>query len=243
MTKRLGSLDTWRGLAIILMILDHAVWIFADIRISVTTIRFVTRFCLPLFCILMGYFLAHQVRFNLRRYTHLILAALVINVGYFSRYHQLEILSSLLICATLYWLLFYCGVQNWFALTALAPVFYWIDPTSVWHQRPPYDFALFDYPLTVVMGFVAVGCILKQVGTRTALSVTIFYLLGIWWIGGHTGLVFAWGPVVVLCIDWGKKNPSQEIRSISWIGKHPLSIYVIQYFVLWCIQWFVNRNT
>ncbi|MFK7737661.1 MAG: TraX family protein [Pirellulaceae bacterium] len=49
------SLDVLRGLAILLMVLDHVCWLFGDSRIAPDSLRIITRLSMPLFCVLTGY--------------------------------------------------------------------------------------------------------------------------------------------------------------------------------------------
>ena len=52
---RLHSLDALRGLAIVLMIVDHVCGILLSINIEFAGVRFWTRLSMPLFAVLMGY--------------------------------------------------------------------------------------------------------------------------------------------------------------------------------------------
>ncbi len=56
--NRLRGLDAVRGLAIVLMIVDHVAGILFDLPIEVDNVRMLTRLSMPLFSVLMGYFLA-----------------------------------------------------------------------------------------------------------------------------------------------------------------------------------------
>ncbi len=230
--ERNASLDTLRGFAIVLMVVDHVAGMIFLEQLPWSPVRIMTRLSMPLFCLLMGYFLAPARRQIGRRFWEICGAAALLNMVFWPLYHRIEILGSLLIA----YLLFLAS--GWlFPIFILAIFLYGDDYLARW----------LDYPPTIVVSFVAQGMILKRLGLLTA-SVTGTLL-------SAAGLaIYAYEPsgfshllcFFVLPATWlvhlGSQRPQFRIPGLDWIGCHPLSCYVVQYYLLFLIVYGILRR-
>lgn len=224
---RNAALDTLRGLAILLMIVDHVAWLYFDQPIQPTSIRFVTRLSMPLFCVLTGYFALRSSDTNWARLGQVLLAAIVVNFAYFTLYGRLEILASLLVC---YLLIAAC--KAWFMLAALAFLLFPWDVSA----------AVFDYPISAVATCMAVGGIQRKWGWQIGLSMAVLISLSLLALRGWQGdfrivsqptvYVLIFLPLASGLLAVGTLRPAWSLRGLAWIGRYPLSVYVGQYFVL-----------
>ncbi|MCA9130211.1 MAG: hypothetical protein KDB22_24155 [Planctomycetales bacterium] len=219
--NRNQALDTIRGLAIVLMIVDHAADLLLSIPISLSSVRIITRLSMPLFCVLMGYFLHRAPRLPGKRFGQVLLASIIVNLAYYSLRGQLEILASLLVS---YLVFLIC--RSWFvSCTPLAFAFVW-DPTV----------AIFDYSVFVVVSCVAQGVVLRQFGTRTATLTGLSLLVATFAVSPPTQYVLFFVLPATLIIAWAAKHPDWNLTMLNGIGRYPLSAYVIQYYVLIAIH-------
>ncbi len=217
---RNACLDTLRGIAILLMIVDHIAAIVFDVRIEPNTIRIATRLSMPLFCILMGYFLASPGKTNWNRFFQIVLATIAINLVYFTVYRQVEILASLLVCYVLFLL-----VRAKFAVAVLAVYLF------------PWDLSvgLFDYPLTVVASCVAQGMVLRQWGLKFALLSAAIISAGGLVVTPPTWYVLLFVIPATLLIGWGAGHAGRSVTWLAFVGRYPLSFYLAQYYILLAI--------
>lgn len=179
-------LDAIRGLAVVLMLVDHAAAAFFDARIELGGIRFVTRLSMPLFCVLMGFLLPPSPRwwpphFKFRRYAEILLACAAVNVIHWPQHHELEVLASLLIATVV------AAVLGPFAPAMLIAFFaYQVDPIATW----------FDYQLSLVLPLVAQGIILRRYGWWPAISIgvvlTLMTVSGQWIFPSDTHRFIVW---------------------------------------------------
>ncbi|QDS96321.1 Acyltransferase family protein [Roseimaritima multifibrata] len=234
--QRNRALDTLRGFAILLMVVDHVAGILMHVSIDYSTVRFWTRLSMPLFCVLMGYFLpaAFEDRsftgrvmtlLPRKRFIQLVLATIVINVAFYAWYQELEILASLTLA---YVVAVVTG--RYFVALVLALFFYSVDPTAAW----------LDYPLSVVVPFVAQGMILERYGTLAALVSGCLLASGVAWLGmGQSG-----GVSYMLCyfilpatgmVAWAAKRPKWHVAGLETIGQYPLTCYLVQYYLIFAI--------
>ncbi len=223
---RIASLDALRGLAIVLMIVDHCAFYLWDIPIAPTTLRIVTRLSMPLFCGLMGYFLAGQTKINWKRFYQLCLATVLVNLAFFSVHHKLEILASLLICYGM----FIC-LRNWLSLAVVAVFLTPLDPSVAW----------FDYPLPIVLSCVAQGIILRRHDLRIAVATGALVTLGALVVSPPSVYVLFYViPVSLLIAGAARRSqPDWSLLRLEWLctlGRYPLSIYVVQYWVVLAIH-------
>lgn len=226
LSARSPALDSLRGLAILLMIVDHVAGNLFSINIQLDSIRFWTRLSMPLFAVLMGYFFRSRP-LNRRRITQVAVACLLVNLSYVWMYRELEILASLL-CAQVLFL----GMGPRFVWLALAICLAPWDPSSQW----------FDYPLTIVCSFVAVGKLLRERGTLWAASVASLMLPMTAVIPGHTAYLLYFLTPAVLLVAVAQQRCSWTLPGLQRIGTYPLSIYVIQHYVIWAIASLVRPD-
>jgi hypothetical protein len=153
---RNACLDTLRGFAVVLMVLDHVAGMIFLEQLPWSPIRLATRLSMPLFCLLMGYFLNPARRRIGRRFWEICVAAILLNAVFWPLYQRIEILGSLLIAYLLFLL------SGWlFPIFVLSIFLYGDDHLAKW----------LDYPPTIVVSFVAQGMISRRFGLLTS-SVT-----------------------------------------------------------------------
>ncbi|WP_153557922.1 acyltransferase family protein [Roseimaritima sediminicola] len=229
--ERIAALDALRGLAILLMVLDHVAGMLMDVRIEYTSVRFWTRLSMPLFCVLMGYFLDPGRPRSLHRFGQIALAAVAINVAYLWLYREVEILGSLLVAYTLFLM-----TGRAFVVFVAAAAFYPLDPSTPW----------FDYPLSIVLSFVAQGMILRHGGGLAATVSGCLLASGIAWIGmGEPGdvnhLLFYFILPATAAVHWAARSSAGKVPVLDWLGRHPLSSYLVQYYVIFAVYfWFIR---
>lgn len=225
-------LDTLRGLAIVLMIVDHAAGILLTIPIDYSTIRFGTRLSMPLFAILMGYLLNSkavdstapwQERFPIKRLAQILASAVATGVLYFSWYGSLDILSSLAICYLVFLLL-----RDRFVFLVAALVLYKFDVTR----------QVLDYPLTIVICLVAQGMILRRLGLGpAAFSALALTVIGIGTVGKPSLLVLLFALPATLLVGLAGQKIGLSHPWLSFLGRYPLTVYVVQYYIIFGIAW------
>ncbi|QDV64790.1 Acyltransferase family protein [Crateriforma conspicua] len=229
---RNAALDTLRGLAIVLMLVDHAAAYWFDVRIELTSVRLITRLSMPLFCLLLGYFLPTDRRFRAVRLLQILAAAVAVNLVYWPLNHQLEILASLLLAAVVG-----TAMGRTAPLMLASILFYRLDPVSRW----------FDYQPTLVFALVGQGAMLRRFGIGPAIASGLA-LLGIT-ISGHwirptdTHRFVVWFslPATIL-VGLGRRFPDFRVIGLDWLGRHPLSIYVAHFYVIAAIAWALGGN-
>ena len=225
------SLDSLRGLAILLMVLDHVAFLFGDVRIEPTTIRMATRLSMPLFAVLMGYFLSRSTRVHWERFWQLTAAACLMSFVYFSLYRQLEILASLWVCYLLF-----TGARRVFAFLFVAVFFYAWDPSTQFLENP-----LFDYPISLVVSCVSQGVILQRYGMRVAFATSLMVLpatqawAGAVYVEEPTQYVLYFVPLAVLLVGLGTTRPQWNNASLALLGRYPLTAYIVQYLTLFAL--------
>lgn len=212
---RLHALDALRGLAIVLMTIDHAAAMFGGMRIEPGNVRFFTRLAEPLFVVLFGYMLAGRGRRRvLSRAGTVALAALAVNLLFASTFHRLDILATFLVAIGVYMVL-----GDWLVL--LLPAFFFAawDPAG----------ALFDYLPAVVVSQVALGMLLrKRWGLYCALP------FGLAWLSvpsPHLYNVLFTVPAAVLVV-LACRRPHLHFPILGFLGRWPLRIYVVQFLIL-----------
>lgn len=221
-SSRNGCLDSLRGLAIVLMVIDHVAFLFFDSPIAVDSIRFPTRLSMPLFAVLMGYFLTARGEKGWSRLLQVAAATVAINIVYYELYQQLEILASLLACTILF-----LGIGRWFAILALAVFVYPLDPTTT----------LFNFPMSVVACCVAQGVILRWQGWQIAMATSLFALAGLWLVEPPSSYLLYFLPVATLLVAVGERYRELAVPWVSGIGRYPLTAYLAQYFILFAIKY------
>ncbi|MGB7329590.1 MAG: TraX family protein [Rubripirellula sp.] len=225
-SKRNVFLDTLRGFAIVLMVVDHVAGLLMDIRIQDSYLRLGTRLAMPLFCVLMGYFFSAESRSKYGRLLEVVVAAVMVNLVFYPHYHSIEILGCLVMAA----LLFKATGPFFVGFAVLLFAYPW-DPLVTW----------FDFPPTIVISFVAQGMILRRFGIATAIASGLVLSSGAVWIhdlqpaGVNHKLCLFILPATLL-VDLGSRFPALRIPGLDRIGQYPLTAYVVQYYVIMLIS-------
>lgn len=236
---RIPILDAVRGLAIALMLIDHAAASWFDAKIATSDIRFWTRFSLPLFCVLMGYLISSQPRLRWRRLGEIVAASIAVNLIYWPMHQELEVLASLAITQVLAALL----MRSPFAIAA-GPML--IASLALY----PWDViaGLFDYQLTLVACLVGQGIVLQRFGLPVAIATGT----GLTWAGFSEQfispmdthhLVFAFLVPATVMVGSAERFKTRTIPELSgldgleWIGRYPLTIYVTHYYFIALTTW------
>jgi uncharacterized membrane protein len=223
--------DCLRGLAIVLMIVDHAAGLLFHTPIDYSTVRFGTRLSMPLFAILMGYFLtehrfgksvAERGGYLAQRWLQIFLAGVLTNLLYYPLIGVFDILAGLLICYLLFLL--------------LKDKFVWLMPVILLYPYDPLN-RIFDYPLTIVICLVAQGIVLRKWGLGPAtLSAISLSLIGIALVGKPSLFVLLFSLPATLLLGLAAKSKGMTNPWLAWLGQRPLTAYVVQYYVLFAIS-------
>jgi len=238
--KRNPAIDSVRGLAIVLMIVDHIAVLLFDIAVGTDNPRLATRLSLPLFAIVMGSLLKEkrgtesaspQNRWlgkatpgQWRRFGQLLAASLAANVLFFPYFGRLDILAS------------FCVVYLAFAV--LGDRLIWLTGAIVLFPVDP-SVGIFDYPLSVVFCLVGLGMILRDRGPLPAVGVALgitFFCIAI----VPTPLLYVGFFVIPATLVVALARTGNELSNpaLSFVGRYPLNIYVVQYYVLFLIRQF-----
>jgi len=226
MNERDAVIDSLRGLAIVVMMIDHVSMLVFGQGFELFGIRFFTRIAEPLFAIIFGYLLIGRSKQGLaRRLKEILLVALLANIVYFSITQKLEILVSFAIATIAYYFL---GSRLRYL------IFFFI--------LYPVDFTkhFLDYPMSIVISQVAFGMFLRELKQTAQLSpLFICFLLGpfivpvpLGWTLGFTA--FAGGLFLIA------KRAQFNVSLFSTVGKKPLTYYLLQYIVILLIAILVN---
>jgi surface polysaccharide O-acyltransferase-like enzyme len=224
-------LDTLRGLAIVLMVVDHVADFWFGIPIAGSPIRFVTRMAMPLFCVLMGYFFQPSNRFRFKRLGQIALASLLANAVFWPYYHRIEILGCLLLAY-----LTFLASGRFFQLFVFAILLYPLDNST----------ALLDFPISIVLSFVAQGMVLRHLGIVPALVTGTLLSSGALWIreidprSVNYLLCFFVMPAILL-VDLGQAFPRKRIPGLDFLGRHPLAAYLTQYYTITLVYYLFLR--
>lgn len=254
---RNAALDSLRGLAILLMIVDHiaAFWLMQGIQWN--SVRLATRLALPLFAVIFGYLLgalgerhaerggytafsfifgcllgsprpsddpSAVLRRRGKRLLQIAAAAVAVNIIFFpsiahmSGHGQLDILASLLVCY-----LGYLVFGDQLAWAAVVILLYALDPSRPW----------LDYPLSIAAPLVALGILLRRRGAQTTLVAALLLALASMVTVPTTDMyvILAALPAVVL-VALAIESPSLQVAGLAWIGRRPLTLYTLQYYVV-----------
>ncbi len=219
-TVRLRSLDALRGLAILLMLIDHVSGVLLAVNIEFTSVRFWTRLSMPLFAVLMGYLWNIERPPKYQRLAQIAFAGLLVNVTYFPRYLELEILVSLLCASLLFWVLRTRFVYL-YLIIFLAP----------WDVSA----RLLDYPLAIVIPCAALGLILQRSGWRWAAVNSLLALPVVAWLEPPTQYVLYFILPAVLLVAGAAHWRNLGLAPLDILGRYPLTTYVIQYYVIFTL--------
>lgn len=233
-------MDGLRGLAIVMMIVDHSLGLIGERMIADSPVRIAMRLSMPLFALLMGYFLRpgrtmlDTGKFFQSRWIQIGLAAILVNAIFYPAYQCLDILCSFLLV-----MIVARFAGRGFPLFVLLVFAYPIDPTDGWPNG-----GWMDYPLTLVLGFAALGNLYRVYGRTAGLVVAAlfaaFYPLATSWTPGSVSpllLLFVFPATILLAL--AERFPRLDVRWVAAIGRHPLKVYVIQYYVITAIAFCV----
>ena len=224
---RLYSLDAVRGFAILLMVVDHVALILFKANITPDSIRFYTRLAMPLFAILMGFFLAGTQKINHKRLIQLALATVTTNIAFFHEYNQVDILASLLVCY-LVWSI----IGKSFAIFCVAGFLYPFDSSSQW----------FDFSLTVAAALVAQGIVLRLFGSITAVLSALVITASATQVTNPTAYAILFTLPATIMIVIAAKQGELRVPLLATLGRYPLSAYLIQYYLIFAIAKFILIN-
>lgn len=221
------ALDTLRGIAIVLMVVDHAADMLFGQRIEPDNIRIVTRLSMPLFCVLMGYFLYGRKEIRWNRFWQICVAAVAANCIYLPLYGRLEILASLLVCTLL------VGLLRQYSIFLLGLAFaVEIDPSGI----------VFDYPLGVCAAMLGLGMVVRKYPPQVGLLVSLLLPLASLRVATPTAYVMWFAPLAVGLVYLAAAKKAPDLRGLRDVGRYPLTVYVLQYYGLLVIrEIFVNR--
>lgn len=216
---RNAALDTLRGLAILLMVVDHVANFWFATRIEWDSLRMPTRLSMPLFAVLMGYFVGRKSEIPWNRLSQVAAVSAVVNVFFYPIHGKLEILASLLVC---YPLAFVAGKYS--PAVALVVFLFPLDPSA----------EFFDYPLTLVACCVAQGQVLRHYGGRIGMATSLVCCLSALYIIPVAKLTVLMLPVATGLVVWAIRYPNKDVPGLSLMGRYPLAIYLVHYLiVLW----------
>ncbi|RME79899.1 MAG: hypothetical protein D6769_01075 [Methanobacteriota archaeon] len=212
MKKRIRSLDFLRGVAIIIMFIDHFAGIALLDPINPTTIRFLTRLAEPLFALLFGYFLHSRSKDKLvKRGIEVTAVAILVNLFYYSLIGRFEILGSFVLMVVAYF--FLGNIIKW--LLPLALLTPW-DPTI----------AFLDYPITLVASQAALGMLMRE-GKDWRLS--LFFIIPFLLMRPPWSYSFLFMPLATYMLAWAVKNKGYGNSFVEILGRYPLMSYVMQF--------------
>lgn len=223
------AFDTLRGLAVVLMIVDHVAGVIFEQSIEIGQLRFLTRLSMPLFCVLAGYLVAGKTNVNWSRILQVAGAAILVNAAYVPYYGLFEILVSLLICYLLF-----AALKDWTMVFAGAAMLYSFDPTApgpaewLWNGESN----LLDYPLSIVIAPFAIGIALKKLKGPLAFAPLLALLPAFWLVPAPSVYVLWFTPLAVLLVNLAERKPILNVPALEWIGRYPLRVYVVQYLVV-----------
>lgn len=247
---RNSAMDGLRGLAIVMMVIDHALGLIGGWGINESSIRIAMRLSMPLFALLMGYFWrpeGSQVSvpeergdrrwtemFAQSRLAQIALAAVLVNLVFYPAYRCLDILASFFLVAMI-------ARLSGRLMVAAFPWFFWVafaypfDPTDGWPNG-----GWMDFPLTIVLGFAALGSLYSKYGRTWGLvaagGMTAFYPLAAMMTPGSVSpLLFLFVLPAMGMLVLAERFPHAKIPGLETLGRHPLKAYVIQYYIIFGI--------
>ncbi len=235
---RNAAIDALRGLAIVMMVVDHAVGLLLGQSIEDSPVRVAMRLAMPLFCVLMGYFLPAPKNWHVRRFAEIAVTAVLVNLIFYPAYGCVDILCSLLIAGAI-------GVASgrFFPVFVIAALLYSVDPTDGWPRGGPLDF-----PLSIVLSFVALGSLHARYGGKIACLVaaglTAFYLPAATLTPGSVSpLLFLFVLPATLLLSLAERFPTISVPGLRWLGQNPLKSYAAQYYLIFGASVAISRLT
>lgn len=230
-TGRNAFLDALRGLAIVLMVIDHVTGIWFGLGIAETPVRFATRLSMPLFCVLMGYFFKPEARFRFERLGQIAIACIAANLVFYPHYGRIEILALLL-----FTYLLFIATGRFFPIFVFTIFLFPLDGSTV----------ILDFPITIVISFVAQGMVLRRYGIVAAMAIGTLLASGAVWINmlepdRINYLLCLFILPATLLVYLGEGWPERRLPGLSELGRYPLTAYVTQYYLIMAVYYFFLR--
>jgi uncharacterized membrane protein len=212
--ERMESMDALRGLAIIVMFLDHVLFLSPNSSFDPFSPRFFTRIAEPIFAVLVGYFLiGRENNKMLFRLLEILAVAFFVNVFFYALLGKFDILASLALSY-----LAYFALRDRIVLLLPAFVLFSLDPTL----------QLLDYPLSLVLSQVALGAAIRK-GLGPLLLFA--FLLAPLFVPAPYSYVALFTIAAGFLVLLAQKYRDIKVPLASQIGKKPLLYYVAQYIL------------
>jgi uncharacterized membrane protein len=222
--RRIASMDVVRGLAILLMFVDHILFLLGYSSFSMFEPRFFTRMAEPLFAVLFGYFLVGRTENSLMgRFFEIMVVAILINILVYPFMGSLEILASFTLSFLAYALL----RERIVFLMPLVLLFN-LDPTT----------GILSYPIFLVLPQVALGVAMRKGITP---SISIIFALMSFFVVARFEFSFLFTALACAILLVAEKHRGFSVPIIEHIGKRPLFFYVIQYIAAIILMIFARQ--
>jgi predicted acyltransferase len=195
--KRVTAIDRLRGLALLLMILDHSLVVYQAVNGPqdwVWWIRHtVTRFALPLFMMMAGLLIAQKGHPAWNRLPFILVAAIVINVvaHYLPQvgFHTPDVLANFVMAVPLYFLFVRYPLET--IVVGFLQAYYLPITWNEWMGYQP----------GMIMAFLALGVLLKfhpntlvmRLGRRLPAALEILGRRPLLWYCGHLAVLYVIG--------------------------------------------------
>jgi uncharacterized membrane protein len=210
--ERMASMDALRGFAILIMFLDHILFLSPNSGFDPFNPRFFTRIAEPVFAVLLGYFLLNRGSGKLLpRLAEIIAVAFFVNLFFYTLTGKLEILASFILVFALYF--------------ALRERLVWLIPLVFFVSVDP-TMNFLDYPLSLVASQVALG-----MGLRSGMGpwLALVFLAAAFVIPSPYSYAAIFTAVAAGLVVLAQKFKDVSVPGLSQIGRKPLTYYVIQY--------------
>lgn len=216
MYERNPYLDTLRGLAIIIMVIDHAAAIIFHQEIEFPGVRFFTRIAEPLFALLFGYFLFGRTGQSVqKRLIEVGLAAVGVNLFFFPYTGEFEVLASFA-CAMAIYLVIGDGMI-------------YLLPLLLLHSMD-FTVGLLNYPLTILLPQVSLGMLIRK---GSVIIPALFFLFGTVLIPPSLGwtCLFTIPAALILAAVAGNRFRFSA-PFLQAVGKRPIESYLLQFVLI-----------
>jgi len=222
--ERIASMDVLRGFAILVMFIDHILFLLGYSSFSMLEPRFFTRIAEPVFAVLFGYFLiGRSDRSFMDRFLQVAVAALLINLLVFPLMGSFEVLASFALC----YLAFALLGEKIIYLIPLALLF-WFDPTA----------GILAYPISLVLSQAALGAAIRK-GVNPLVSLVFVAMSFL--VAPRFEFSFLLTALACALLLIAEKNKGFSIPIIEYIGRRPLFFYTAQYLVVALLVLFARQ--